>query len=63
MVSKQAQKLLAHSTVDFEYPLRRDVSANKQLKPLDELEPPKISVSRLGDNREALKLLQQAGVL
>lgn len=63
MVSKQAQQLLAHSTVDFEYPLRPDVAANPALKPLAELEPPKISVSQLGDDREALALLQEAGVL
>jgi iron(III) transport system substrate-binding protein len=63
MVSPKAQRLLAHSTIDFEYPLRPGVSANKQLKPFNELQPPKITVSQLGDNREALQLLQQAGLL
>lgn len=63
MVSDRAQKLLAQSTVDFEYPLRPGVAANPQLKPLDALQPPQISVSQLGDDREALELLQQAGLL
>lgn len=63
MVSQPAQALLANSTIDFEYPLRPGVPANKALKPFDQLEPPAITVTQLGDNREALQLLQQAGVL
>jgi iron(III) transport system substrate-binding protein len=63
MVSKPAQTLLAHSTVDFEYPLRPGVSANKRLKPLVKLQPPKITVSELGNDSEALQLLQRAGIL
>lgn len=63
MVSEKAQKMLAGSTVDFEYPLRRGVAANPQLKPMDELEPPQITVDELGDNRAALKLLQKAGLM
>ncbi|MGH8160632.1 MAG: extracellular solute-binding protein [Gammaproteobacteria bacterium] len=63
MVSKKTQTLLAQSTIDFEYPLRPGVAANSQLEPFDQLQPPKISVEQLGDNREALKLLQEAGLL
>lgn len=63
MVSEDAQTLLADSTIDFEYPLRPGVPANKALKPFNQLDPPAITVTQLGDNREALQLLQQAGVL
>lgn len=63
MVSKKAQTLLAQSAVDFEYPLRPDVPANAQLRPLSQLQSPKISVSQLGDNRQVLALLQEAGLL
>lgn len=63
MVSEKAQTMLGESTVDFEYPLRRGVAANPQLKPMDQLEPPKISIDQLGDNSDALELLQQAGLM
>ncbi len=63
LVSQKTQTLLAQSTIDFEYPLRPGVAANPQLRPLDELQPPKITVEQLGDDREALKLLQEAGLL
>lgn len=63
MVSEPAQRMLAQSTVDFEYPLRPGVAANPALKPLAQLEPPPLSVAQLGDDGEALALLQQAGLL
>lgn len=63
LVSKKAQQMLADSTVDFEYPLRSDVAANPQLKPMDALEPPQVSVDELGDNSAVLELLQQAGLM
>lgn len=63
MVSQSTQALVAQSTVDFEYPLRPGVTANTQLAPFSELQPPDISVSQLGDDRAALALLQQAGIL
>ncbi len=62
MVSHAAQALLPNSTVDFEYPLRPGVPANQALKPFGQPQPPAITVTQLGDNREALQLLQQAGV-
>lgn len=63
MVSEKAQQMLAQSTVDFEYPLRSGVAANPQLRPLDELQPPQLSVDQIGDDSEALQLLQQAGLM
>lgn len=63
MVSGKTQRMLAQSTVDFEYPLRPGVPANKALKPMEQLEPPQITVTQLGNDSEALALLQQAGVL
>src|SRR5699024_2079663 len=63
LVSDKAQKMLADSVVDFEYPLRPGVHANPQLKPFDELQPPDISIETLGTNSEPLKLLQEAGLL
>lgn len=62
-VSAKAQNVLAHSTIDFEYPLRPGVKANPQLKPLAQLQPPKVTIKQLGDDSEALKLLQEAGLL
>lgn len=63
MVSQSTQRMIAQSDVDFEYPLRPGISANTQLKPFDELQPPPLTVGQLGDNQEALQLLQQAGLL
>jgi len=63
LVSKKAQTLLAQSTIDFEYPLRPGIPANPQLKPLDQLQPPKIPVEQLGNDSQALKLLRKAGLL
>lgn len=63
MVSKKAETLLAQSTVDFEYPLRPGIAANPQLEPFGRLQPPAITASQLGDDRQALHLLQEAGLL
>ncbi|MGH8279161.1 MAG: iron ABC transporter substrate-binding protein [Gammaproteobacteria bacterium] len=63
MVSAATQRMLAQSNVDFEYPLRPGVAANPELRPFDQLQPPDITVSQLGDNHEAFALLQQAGIL
>ncbi|HEU0196006.1 MAG TPA: extracellular solute-binding protein [Nevskiaceae bacterium] len=63
LVSAKTQTLLAQSTVDFEYPLRPGIAANPQLKPLSQLQPPQITVEQLGNDDEALQLLQEAGVL
>lgn len=63
MVSAKAQNLVAQSTVDFEYPLRPGIAANPQLKPFAQLQPPDVTVEQMGDGREALTLLQEAGLL
>src|SRR5699024_10477186 len=63
MDSANAQSMLAHSTIDLEYPLRAGITANPQLKPLDALQPPQLTVDQIGDDREALELLHQAGLM
>jgi iron(III) transport system substrate-binding protein len=62
LTGKMGQQALAHSD-DFEYPLNPKVPANKQLKPRDELGRPKLSPGQIGDGTQAVKLLQQAGML
>jgi iron(III) transport system substrate-binding protein len=63
LVSEPAQTLLAQTDVTFEYPLRPGVQANAVLKPFDQLQPPAISISKLGDDAGAADLLRQAGLL
>ncbi|MGN6243839.1 MAG: iron ABC transporter substrate-binding protein [Motilibacteraceae bacterium] len=58
----QGQTDLANSE-DFEYPLNPKVPANPVLKPFDELQPPDVGPAQVGDGREAVALLQQAGLL
>ena len=63
MVSKPLQEMLAKSTVDFEYPLVKDVAANPLLKPFDSLQPPDLPAAKLGDDQGSAKLLREAGLL
>jgi iron(III) transport system substrate-binding protein len=63
LVSPQAQVALGRSEVDFEYPLLPGIAPNKLLTPFETLQPPAISVSKLGDDRDAGALLQQAGLI
>jgi iron(III) transport system substrate-binding protein len=63
LVSHEAQVALGQSEVDFEYPLLAGVAPNKKLRPFDELQPPAINVSQMGDDQEAGILLQQAGLI
>ena len=63
LVSPSAQEMLGASNIDYEYPLRPGVPANKKLSPFKSLQPPVISVSQLGDDQEAGQLLQQAGLI
>lgn len=63
LVSEQAQKLLAASDIDYEYPLRPGVAPNPKLMPFKDLTPPDINASNLGDDRQAGALLQQAGLI
>lgn len=63
LVSKQAQELLGKSNVAFEYPLRPGVNPNPALKPFNQLQPPAIKATDLGDDQEAGQLLQDAGLI
>jgi iron(III) transport system substrate-binding protein len=55
--------MVAQTDVSFEYPLVQGVAPNKLLKPFDQLQPPQIGMSELGDDSEAATLLRQAGLL
>lgn len=63
LVSPQAQTMLARTDVDFEYPLAAGVPPNKLLTPFAQLQPPKLDVSTLGDDKNSGALLQQAGLI
>jgi iron(III) transport system substrate-binding protein len=63
LVSHQAQVALGESEIEFEYPLAPGVAPNKRLAPFSALQPPAISVSKLGDDQDAGALLQQAGLI
>ena len=63
MVSRPVQQAVAKADVDFEYPLVAGVAANPVLKPFDQLQPPALTVTQLGDDRQAARLLRRAGLL
>ena len=63
LVSKPVQDMIARSDIDFEYPLADGVAANPALKPMDQLQPPDVTIKQLGDDSDAAKLLRQAGLL
>lgn len=63
LVSRQAQEMLAKSSVDYEYPLVTGVAPNPLLTPVAELHAPQITPSALGDDRKAAALLQRAGLV
>ncbi|MDE2334240.1 MAG: extracellular solute-binding protein [Rhodospirillales bacterium] len=63
LVSARMQAALAASRVDFEYPLRPGVAANRMLAPWDSLRPPALTVGAIGDDRLAARLLRQAGLV
>ncbi|HEX7388672.1 MAG TPA: extracellular solute-binding protein [Acidiphilium sp.] len=63
LVSTDAQTMLAKSSVDYEYPLHPGVAPNPLLAPRDTLHPPAITPAELGNDREAAKLVQQAGLI
>lgn len=62
LVSKPAQEIIATSS-SYEYPLGSGVQTKRDIKPFSQLKPPDISVDDLGDGREALRALQDAGLL
>jgi len=63
LVSTPVQTAIGKGDVDFEYPLAHGVAPNKLLTPFDALRPPPISMSALGDDQLAGRLLRQAGLL
>ncbi len=62
IVSKQGQRILAGSD-DFEYPVRTGIAANPQLPPLATIAHATINVVSLGNDLQAARLIQQAGLL
>jgi iron(III) transport system substrate-binding protein len=62
LVSKSGQDIIANSD-SFEYPIAPGVAANPQLRPFATLQPNPLSLAALGDGRNAVSLLQEAGLL
>ncbi len=60
MVSQAGQQAIVDSVA--EYPLRPGVVSPFNLKPFDELDPPKVSPADLGDAADALDLRREAGL-
>ena len=63
LVSKPVQEQVAKADVDFEYPLVAGVAANPVLEPFGQLQPPALTITQLGDDRKAARLLRRAGLL
>ncbi len=63
LVGKPAQEMMSKLDITFEYPLVAGVAANPILKPMSELEPPSLTLKQLGDDRDAAKLLSEAGLI
>lgn len=61
LLSPEAQQYFSDET--FEYPLVDGVSANPNLKPLSDLDPPDIDLGDIADLRGTLDLLRETGVL
>jgi iron(III) transport system substrate-binding protein len=59
LVSPRAQRILGKGD-DFEYPARPGVAANPALPPLARLGPLLVNVPKLGDDRDAALLLEEA---
>jgi iron(III) transport system substrate-binding protein len=63
LVSRPTQEMLARENVTFEYPLVAGIPANPVLKPVDQLQPPHLSMAQIGDDRDAAMLLREAGLI
>jgi len=61
LMSEEAQTYFANQT--YEYPLAAGVKPGPTLKPLDQIQTPKLDLSSLADLEGTLKLLRDAGVL
>ena len=59
LVSKPAQEMISTLDITFEYPLVAGVAANPILKPMNELQPPPLTLKQLGDDRDAAKLAER----
>jgi iron(III) transport system substrate-binding protein len=62
LVSAPAQRIIATSE-SYEYPLGSGVQATKVARPLSAFGTPKDTITELGDGRQAITLMQQAGLL
>lgn len=60
MVSEEGQKAIADAMA--EYPLRPGMVSPYRLKPFDQLNPPPVTPSDIGDAEDALKLAREAGL-
>lgn len=63
LVSVPVQTAIGAGAVDFEYPLAQGVAPNPLLTPFAALHPPPVSMSAIGDDQLAARLLRQAGLL
>jgi iron(III) transport system substrate-binding protein len=61
LTGKQGQQALVGSNA-LEYPVGNGVAANPKLKPLSELDPPKVDIGSL-DGPQVVTMMQQAGLL
>lgn len=61
LLSEEAQRYFTGET--FEYPLAKGMQTNSALPPLEEIETPRLDLTRLADLRRTLELLQRSGVL
>jgi iron(III) transport system substrate-binding protein len=62
LAGPDGQRELATSD-DFEYPLNPAVPANAKLRPLDQLDAPKVDLTRVGDSKQTVRLMQDAGLI
>jgi iron(III) transport system substrate-binding protein len=61
LTGHNGQQILANSTA-LEYAIGKDVTANPKLKPLGELEPPEVDMSKLNGPR-VIEMMQKAGLI
>jgi iron(III) transport system substrate-binding protein len=61
LVSATAQRILARSD-DFEYPARPGIAPNPALAPLSAVSPARLGAVALGNDQQAARLIQRAGL-
>ena len=62
LVSKPAQDIIGTSE-SYEYPLAAGVTTSKPLRPFADFGTPVVTIAQLGDGQQAVRLLQQIGLL